>query len=71
MTALDATGLHELEMLNDRLKKSGRTMLLCGARRQPAQFLKRSDFIEHVGEEHILPHIEAALQHAERMQAKA
>ncbi len=67
MTALDATGLHELEVLNDRLKKSGRTMLICGARRQPAQLLKRSDFIAHVGKEHILPHIEAALQHAERM----
>jgi SulP family sulfate permease len=69
MTALDATGLHELEVLNDRLIKSGRTMLLCGARRQPAQLLKRSEFIEHVGEEHILPHIQAALQHAERMHA--
>ena len=69
MTALDATGLHELEVLNDRLKKSGRTMLICGARRQPAHLLKRSDFIAHVGKEHILPHIQAALQHAERMHA--
>jgi MFS superfamily sulfate permease-like transporter len=32
MTAIDATGLHALEMLSDRLKKSGRTLLLCGAR---------------------------------------
>jgi SulP family sulfate permease len=69
MTALDATGLHELERLNDRLMRSGRTMLLCGARRQPAQLLKRTDFIAHVGKEHILPHIQAALQHAERMHA--
>jgi SulP family sulfate permease len=69
MTALDATGLHELEVLNDRLRKSGRTMLICGARRQPAQLLKRSDFIAHVGKEHILPHIQAALQHAKRMHA--
>ncbi len=67
MTALDATGLHELEVLNDRLRKSGRTMLICGARRQPAQLLKRSEFIDHVGKDHILPHIQAALQHAERM----
>jgi sulfate permease, SulP family len=69
MTALDATGLHALEELNDRLQKSGRTMLICGARRQPAQLLKRSDFIAHVGKEHILPHIQAALQHAEKMHA--
>lgn len=69
MTALDATGLHALEVLNERLKQSGRTMLICGARRQPAQLLKRGDFIAHVGKDHILPHIEAALQHAERMHA--
>ena len=69
MTALDSTGLHELERLNDRLQKSGRTMLICGARRQPAQLLKRADFIEHVGKAHILPHIQAALQRAERMHA--
>jgi len=69
MTALDATGLHELEMLNERLRKSGRTMLICGARRQPALLLKRGDFIAHVGQEHILPHIQAALQHAEQMHA--
>ena len=69
MTALDATGLHELEVLNSRLKKSGRTMLLCGARRQPAQLLKRGDFLAHIGKEHVLPHIQAALRHAERMHA--
>jgi sulfate permease, SulP family len=63
MTALDSTGLHALEQLNDRLRKSGRTMLLCGARRQPAQLLKRSDFIAHVGKDHIL----AALEHAGKM----
>ena len=33
MTALDATGLHALEKLAGRLRKSGRTLLLCGARR--------------------------------------
>jgi SulP family sulfate permease len=69
MTAIDATGLHALEQLNERLKKSGRTMLICGARRQPAQLLKRGDFLSHVGKEHILPHIEAALQQAERLHA--
>jgi len=69
MTALDATGLHEIEVLHDRLVKSGRTMLLCGARRQPAQLLRRGDFIEHIGKENILPHIQAALRHAERMHA--
>ncbi len=31
MNAIDATGLHALERLSDRLKRSGRTLVLCGA----------------------------------------
>jgi SulP family sulfate permease len=64
MTALDATGLHALEMFAHRLRKSGRTLLLCGARDQPAHLLHRADFVEHVGCENILPHVEAALERA-------
>ncbi len=64
MTALDATGLHALEMFANRLRKSGRTLLLCGARDQPAQLLHKADFVEHVGPENILPHVDAALQRA-------
>jgi SulP family sulfate permease len=67
MTALDATGLYALELLAKRLRKSGRTLLLCGARDQPAQLLQRADFTEHVGRENILPHIEAALQRAQEI----
>jgi sulfate permease, SulP family len=64
MTAIDATGLHALEGLSDRLRASGRTLLLCGARDQPGAFLKRADFIAHVGPENIVPHVEAALERA-------
>jgi SulP family sulfate permease len=64
MTALDATGLHALEVFAQRLRKSGRTLLLCGARDQPAQLLQRADFREHIGQENVLPHVEAALQRA-------
>jgi len=64
MTALDATGLHALEVFAGRLRKSGRTLLLCGARDQPASLLARAEFVEHVGKQNILPHIEAALNRA-------
>ncbi len=64
MTALDATGLHALEQFAKRLRQSGRTLLLCGARDQPARLLASSEFIEHVGEENILPHVQAALTRA-------
>ena len=64
MTAIDATGLHELEKLADRLRATKRTLLLCGARSQPEQFLKQSPFLAYLGKENMLPHVEAALSRA-------
>ena len=64
MTAIDATGLHALERLSDRLRRSGRTLLLCGARQQPAKMLEQAEFIRHIGRENILPHVAAALDRA-------
>lgn len=64
MTAIDATGLYALEKFSDRLRKTGRTLLLCGAREQPAIMLKQADFMRHIGEENILPHVKSALDRA-------
>ncbi len=64
MTAIDGTGLHALEKLADRLRASGRTLILCGARDQPADLLRQTDFVRHIGDENIVPHVEAALQRA-------
>jgi SulP family sulfate permease len=65
MTAIDATGVHALENLADRLKKSGRILLLCGSRAQPRVFLRQAEFVAHIGAENILPHLRAALGRAE------
>ena len=64
MTAIDGTGLHALKVLCDRLKRSGRPLILCGARRQPAKSLKRAEFVEHIGQDNIQPHIDGALARA-------
>jgi len=64
MTALDATGLTAIEELADRLHASGRHLLLCGARPQPARLLHRADFHEHVGVDNLLPDVEEALERA-------
>jgi len=71
MTAIDATGLHALENLSDRLEKSGRKLILCGARHQPHQFFKKAEFVRHIGKDNIQPHVEAALRRAARMHAPA
>ena len=71
MTAIDATGLHALEVFSDRLRKAGRTLLLCGAREQPARMLKQAEFVNHIGKENILPHVEAALNRAREVNSSS
>jgi SulP family sulfate permease len=69
MTAIDATGLHALEVFTERLRRTGRTLLLCGARDQPAELLARADFVGKVGRENILPNIQTALDRAREISA--
>lgn len=69
MTAIDGTGLYELEVLSSRLKESGKTLLLCGARDQPASLINHSQFVKHIGKENILPHVEGALRRAQEIAA--
>ena len=65
MTAIDATGLHALESFSRQLRRSGRSLVVCGARHQPATFLARTEFVDEVGRENIVPHVEAALARAQ------
>jgi SulP family sulfate permease len=69
MTALDATGLHALEVFAERLREAGRTLLLCGARDQPAELLSGTEFVEEIGRENILPNVQTALARARELSA--
>jgi SulP family sulfate permease len=64
MTAIDATGIRALEELADRVKASGRRLILCGAREQPAQLMRQSEFEQHVGPENICANVTEALSRA-------
>src|SRR5579864_8462665 len=64
MTAIDATGLQALEELADIVHQSGRGLILCGAREQPARLMHQSEFEEHVGAGNISPSISVALERA-------
>jgi SulP family sulfate permease len=64
MTAIDATGLQALEELADAVHVSGRGLILCGAREQPARLMRQAEFEEHVGAGNICPSIAAALERA-------
>jgi SulP family sulfate permease len=71
MTAMDATGLKALEEVADRVQASGRTLLLCGAREQPAALMKSAEFHQHVGEKNICLNILTALERAEELHRAA
>jgi SulP family sulfate permease len=64
MTAIDATGLHAIERLSDKLHESDRTLILCGAREQPAKLMRQANFERHVGPDNICPNVQAALDRA-------
>ena len=68
MTAIDATGIAALEELAEILQKSGRSMLVCGARPQPAALMREAGFERHIGEDNICPSINEALKRAEQIQ---
>jgi SulP family sulfate permease len=69
MTAVDATGLRAIEELADDLHASGRALILCGARNQPASLMKRAEFHRHVGDQNICPNIQQALSRAAELHA--
>jgi SulP family sulfate permease len=70
MTALDATGIFALEEVAKTLHASKRTLILCGAREQPAQLIHQGEFAEVVGPENICDNVQEALRRAEEVYEK-
>src|ERR1700680_5088866 len=67
MTALDATGLFAIEEVARQLHASNRTLILCGARQQPASLIHQAEFEEVVGAENICDNVQSALRRAEQV----
>lgn len=62
--AVDATGLHALKDVVHRSRRDGTMVLLCEVQPQPLQALRRSVLIDEIGEEHVLPTLDAAIERA-------
>jgi SulP family sulfate permease len=75
MTAIDASGLFALEEIARQLHGTGRTLILCGAREQPARMIHQGEFEQVVGRENICANVQEALRRAEevfeKIEAKA
>jgi SulP family sulfate permease len=64
MTAMDSTGLQALKNLADQVHASGRELVLCGAREQPARLMDQAEFQQHIGSDNMCNSIAAALDRA-------
>ena len=64
MTAIDSTGLQALEKLADDVHASGRKLILCGAREQPAKQLRKAEVQDYLGSENICGSVAEALDRA-------
>ncbi|MGA8034566.1 MAG: SulP family inorganic anion transporter [Candidatus Acidiferrales bacterium] len=65
MTAIDATGIQALETLATRIRESQRTLLVCGAREQPALRMRSAGFDNHIGKENFCASVSDALARAQ------
>src|ERR1700757_4594963 len=75
MTALDATGLFAIEEVAKQLHATGRTLILCGAREQPAKLLHEAEVEGLIGKNNICDNVQEAVRRAqdvfERLEANA
>jgi sulfate permease, SulP family len=75
MTALDATGLFAIEEVARALHVTGRTLILCGARQQPAELLHEAEVQDLIGKDNICENVQQAVRRAqdvfEKLGAKA
>jgi len=69
MTAIDGTGLRAFEDLSERLSRTGRTLVVCGVRDQPAAVMRQAGFPEHIGQQNFCPSIASALKRAAELQS--
>ncbi len=67
MTALDATGLFAIEEVARALQATGRTLILCGAREQPAKLLHEAEFEGVIGKNNICENVQEAVQRAQEV----
>jgi sulfate permease, SulP family len=59
--AMDATGLHALEDVAQRLRRRGTRLLLSGVHAQPLIALERSGALERIGTENVFESFDEAL----------
>ena len=65
--AVDATGLHALEVMLDKFHRKGTQLILSGVQPQPMKVLYNAGFIDKIGLDNVCANIDAALTQARRL----
>jgi SulP family sulfate permease len=71
MTALDATGLHALIDLTNRLRATGRYLVMSGPKPQPRKLLEQAELELHLGKDNIHETLGGALSRIRQIQSGA
>lgn len=62
--AIDATGLHALEVMMDKFQRRGTNLILCGVQPQPMKVLYQAGFVDRLGLDNFCPNLDVALERA-------
>ena len=62
--AIDATAMHSFEQLYEKCKNNGVQLVFSHVNEQPLSTMEKDGFVELVGRENFLPHIDEALKRA-------
>ncbi len=65
--ALDATAMHSLEELHQRCVKKGVSLVFSHVNEQPFKTMEKCGFVDIIGRENFLPHIDEALERAAQL----
>jgi SulP family sulfate permease len=65
--AMDATGLHALEVMLDKFHRKGSQLILSGVQPQPMKVLYKAGFVDKIGLDNICANIDAALARARKL----
>lgn len=65
---IDTTGIQALKQFNQKCKDQGITFLVSGLQPGVAAFFKKTELDHLVGNDHIFPNVDAALNYAKSVQ---
>ncbi|MFZ5502370.1 MAG: SulP family inorganic anion transporter [Pseudomonadota bacterium] len=68
--SMDASALHVLEHLHEKLKKHHKHLILCGPHTQPYFLMHRANFFEKIGQSNVTANLDDALRRARELLRK-